>query len=58
MKNSSKTPIEKTPSGFRFLDHTADTVIEAWGSSIEDAFEQWRGSNEQIDDVCVFAIRN
>jgi len=23
---------------------------------IEDAFEKWRGSNEQIDDVCVFGI--
>ncbi|MCP4311960.1 MAG: SpoIIE family protein phosphatase [Bacteroidetes bacterium] len=24
---------------------------------IEDAFDKWRGSNEQIDDVCVFGVR-
>jgi serine phosphatase RsbU (regulator of sigma subunit) len=24
---------------------------------IEDAFEEWRGSNEQIDDVCVIGVR-
>jgi hypothetical protein len=24
---------------------------------LEDAFEKWRGSNEQIDDVCVVGIR-
>ncbi|MCK5137458.1 MAG: SpoIIE family protein phosphatase [Bacteroidales bacterium] len=24
---------------------------------IEDAFEKWRGSNEQIDDVCLFGVR-
>jgi len=24
---------------------------------IEDAFEEWRGSNEQIDDVCVLGLR-
>jgi serine phosphatase RsbU (regulator of sigma subunit) len=24
---------------------------------LEDAFEKWRGSNEQIDDVCMFGIR-
>ena len=24
---------------------------------IEDTFEKWRGSNEQIDDVCVFGVR-
>jgi serine phosphatase RsbU (regulator of sigma subunit) len=24
---------------------------------IEDAFEEWRGSYEQIDDVCVIGVR-
>ncbi len=24
---------------------------------IEDAFEEWRGTNEQIDDVCVIGVR-
>jgi hypothetical protein len=24
---------------------------------LEDAFEKWRGNNEQIDDVCVFGVR-
>lgn len=24
---------------------------------IEDAFDNWRGNNEQIDDVCVFGLR-
>jgi hypothetical protein len=24
---------------------------------IEVAFENWRGSNEQIDDVCVIGLR-
>jgi hypothetical protein len=23
----------------------------------EDSFENWRGSNDQIDDVCVFVVR-
>ena len=24
---------------------------------IEESFEKWRGSNEQIDDVCVMGVR-
>ncbi len=23
---------------------------------MKDAFEKWRGSNEQIDDVCLFGV--
>ena len=25
--------------GFRFLEHTADVYVEAWGTSLEEAFE-------------------
>ena len=25
--------------GFRFLEHTADIYVEAWGTSLEEAFE-------------------
>jgi hypothetical protein len=24
---------------------------------MEDAFEKWRGGNEQIDDVCAIGVR-
>ena len=24
---------------------------------LEDAFEKWQGSNEQIDDVCAIGVR-
>lgn len=27
-------------AGFRFLEHTSDVYIEAWGDSLEDAFVQ------------------
>ena len=27
-------------SGFRFLDHTADIIIEAWGPTLNSVFEQ------------------
>jgi serine phosphatase RsbU (regulator of sigma subunit) len=31
--------------------------MEDQGKLIEAAFESWRGNNEQIDDVCMVAIR-
>jgi SHS2 domain-containing protein len=40
MKSPSKSPQKQLSSGFRFIDHTADVVIEAWGSTVEEAFEQ------------------
>ncbi|MHA1917614.1 MAG: archease [Candidatus Ranarchaeia archaeon] len=27
-------------SGFRFIDHTADIIIESWGTTIEEAFSE------------------
>lgn len=26
-------------TGFRFLEHTADVMVEAWGNTVEEAFE-------------------
>lgn len=30
----------KMPAGFKFLEHTADVYVEAWGKTLEEAFEQ------------------
>lgn len=30
--------MEESVGGFRFLPHTADVMIESWGSSLEEAF--------------------
>ncbi|MHA2060031.1 MAG: archease [Candidatus Ranarchaeia archaeon] len=40
MKPSTKSPRKLRLPGFRFLDHTADVIIEAWGPTVEKAFEQ------------------
>jgi protein archease len=29
---------ERTPVGYRFLEHTSDAYIEAWGQNLEEAF--------------------
>jgi serine phosphatase RsbU (regulator of sigma subunit) len=31
--------------------------MENQGKMIQDAYVKWRGSNEQIDDVCMFGVR-
>jgi SHS2 domain-containing protein len=30
----------RTPEGYRFLEHTSDALIEAWGPGLESAFAQ------------------
>ena len=38
--------------GFRFLEHTADVLVEAWGPSLEAAFEEMaRGMIEIMTDT-------
>jgi len=38
--------------GFRFLEHTADVVVEAWGPTLEALFEEMaRGMFEIITDT-------
>jgi len=38
--------------GFRFLGHTADVIVEAWGRTLEEAFEEIaRGMFEIMTDT-------
>ena len=34
-----------------------EETLEKQKELIHDAFESWRGNNDQIDDVCVVGIR-
>jgi serine phosphatase RsbU (regulator of sigma subunit) len=41
----------------KLLLSVQEAPMELQGRLLEDAFEKWRGNNEQIDDVCVFGVR-
>jgi len=47
----------KTRNFKKLLMAVQDESMENQKKLIEDAFEEWRGSNEQIDDVCVLGFR-
>lgn len=47
----------KTRNFKKLLLAVQDESMENQKKLIEDAFEEWRGSNEQIDDVCVLGFR-
>ena len=47
----------KTPNFKKLLLSVQSENMEKQGLIIENAFETWRGENEQIDDVCVIGIR-
>ena len=49
------------------VSKTATTIIDTWnaidivihnaGMLVNKAFEEWRGPQEQIDDVCIIGVR-
>jgi len=41
----------------RLLLSLQDASMDMQKKLLEDAFERWRGSHEQIDDVCAFGLR-
>ena len=47
----------KTPSFKKLLLSVQTKSLEEQKLIIDNAFETWRGKNEQIDDVCVIGIR-
>jgi len=47
----------KTTNFKKLLLGLQDKSMDHQKSRIEDAFENWRGENEQLDDVCVIGIR-
>ena len=47
----------KTKNFKKMLLAVQPESMENQKKEIEDAFEEWRGSNEQLDDICVFGIR-
>ena len=47
----------KTRNFKKLLLAIQDESMENQKILLEDTFEEWRGSNEQLDDVCVFGIR-
>lgn len=50
--NCSKPHQAELPGGYRYLDHMTDAVIEAYGSTLEEAFENAaRGLNDTMIDL-------
>ena len=47
----------KTRNFKKLLLSLQDGSMDIQKKVLEDAFERWRGSNEQIDDVCVLGVR-
>ena len=47
----------KTRNFKKLLLSVQSESMESQGKLLEDAFEKWRGSHEQIDDVCVIGVR-
>ncbi len=47
----------KTRNFKKLLLSVQEESMENQKILLEDAFEEWRGSNEQLDDVCVLGIR-
>ena len=47
----------KTSNFKKLLQSVQPESMENQKKLIEEAFEEWRGSNEQIDDVCVIGLR-
>jgi len=46
------------PSGFKkFLSDNADKSMKEQQKLLNEAFEEWKGEIEQIDDVCVMGFR-
>jgi len=40
--------------GYQFIEHTADVIVEAWGATIEEAFEEAaRGMYEVMTDTAM-----
>jgi serine phosphatase RsbU (regulator of sigma subunit) len=40
-----------------FLLSNVDLPMETQKQKLQDAFEQWRGQLEQVDDVCVIGVK-
>lgn len=47
----------KSKKLMKLLLSLQDGSMDIQKKLLEDAFERWRGTNEQIDDVCVFGLR-
>jgi len=47
----------KSKKLMKLLLSLQDGSMDIQKKLLEDAFERWRGTNEQIDDVCVFGVR-
>lgn len=47
----------KSKSFKRLLLSVQDQTMEEQRKSIDEAFEEWRGEYEQLDDVCVIGVR-
>jgi len=47
----------KSKKLIRLLLSLQDASMDMQKKLLEDAFERWRGSQEQIDDVCAFGLR-
>jgi serine phosphatase RsbU (regulator of sigma subunit) len=47
----------KSKKLMKLLLSLQDGSMDIQKKLLEDAFERWRGSNEQIDDVCVMGVR-
>ncbi len=47
----------KTRKFKKLLLSVQEESMENQGKAIEKAFDKWRGTQEQIDDVCVFGLR-
>jgi serine phosphatase RsbU (regulator of sigma subunit) len=47
----------KSKKLMKLLLSLQDGTMDLQKKLLEDAFERWRGTHEQIDDVCVFGLR-
>jgi len=48
----------KSKKLMRLILSLQDASMDMQKKLLEDAFERWRGNQEQIDDVCAFGLRN